>query len=119
MVRAVRGAIRPKGNTAEGIRDAAVRLVTELLAVNAIGVEGIVSLIFSLTEDLSAANPAAGLRTIGFAEVPLFCLQEAKVDGGMEGVIRVLLTYETPGGRPPVPVYLDGAEALRPDLARP
>jgi chorismate mutase len=119
MVRAVRGAIRPKGNTAEGIRGAAVRLVTELLAENAVGEEGIISLIFSLTDDLTAANPAAGLRTIGFADVPLFCLQEAKVDGAMRGVIRVLMSYETTGGRPPIPVYMDGAEALRPDLSRP
>ena len=118
MVRAVRGAIRPKGNTTEGIRSAAVRLVTALLAENGIGEEGIISLIFSLTEDLSAANPAAGLRTIGFSDVPLFCLQEAAVEGSMKGVIRVLLTYESPDGRAPVPVYLDGAEALRPDLSR-
>jgi chorismate mutase len=119
MVRAVRGAIRPKENTKEAIRAASLRLVTELLAENRIGEDGIISLIFSVTDDLFAANPAAGLRTMGFAEVPLFCLQEARVDGAMKSVIRVLLTYEASGGRRPVPVYLDGAEALRPDLARP
>jgi chorismate mutase len=36
----------------------------------------------------------------------------------MPRVIRALLTYETESGGQPVPVYLDGAEGLRPDLFR-
>jgi len=96
-----------------------VKLVTEILSRNGIRETEIVSLIFSVTKDLSAANPASGLRTVGFSDVPLFCLQEADVEGALERVIRVLLTYEASGDGRALPVYLDGAEALRPDLARP
>jgi chorismate mutase len=115
-VRAVRGAIRVAENSAEAIRTAAARLTSELLARNAVDPGRIVSLIFSLTRDLTLANPAAAARSLGLSEVPLFCLQEAEVAGSMPGVIRALLTWEGEGQGRPVPVYLDGAEALRPDL---
>ena len=115
-VRAVRGAIQVPENSAAAIRDASARLTSELLARNALAPGRIVSLVFSLTRDLSRANPAEAARSLGLAEVPLFCLQEAEVAGSLPRVIRALLTYETDGGGQPVPVYLDGAEELRPDL---
>lgn len=100
----------------QAIRKAAERLVAELLGKNEIGKERIVSILFSVTRDLTRANPAAAARALGLEETPLFCLQEAQIEGAMPRVIRVLVTYESDGERPPVPVYLDGAEALRPDL---
>jgi chorismate mutase len=115
-VRAVRGAIRVAENSATAIRAASVRLTSELLARNRIAPERIVSLIFSLTRDLNRASPAEAARSLGLAQAPLFCLQEAEVEGSMAGVIRVLLTYTGEERSVPVPVYLDGAEALRPDL---
>jgi chorismate mutase len=83
---------------------------------NAIRTEDIVSIVFSLTSDLDAGNPATGLRESGLSEAPLFCVQEANVAGGMAGIIRALLTFESAAGTKVVPVYLDGAEALRPDI---
>ena len=120
MVVAVRGAIRVGANDKEAIHSAAVRLGAEVVARNQIEIERIVSIICSLTPDLTAANPATGLRLDRFGEVPLFCVQEAAVEGLMTRVLRLLVTYETqqPGGRPQ-PVYLDGAQRLRPDLDRP
>jgi chorismate mutase len=115
-VRAVRGAIRVAENSSEAIRTAAVRLTSELLARNAVVPERIVSLVFSQTRDLTRANPAEAARSLGLADVPLFCLQEAEVEGSMPRVIRALLTYASQEQARPVPVYLDGAEALRPDL---
>jgi chorismate mutase len=118
MTRAVRGAIQVREDAARAIGDATVRLVGEILRVNAIAENHIVSIIFSLTQDLTALNPATGLRRVGFASTPLFCTQEARIAGGMPRVIRALLTYESLETREAVPVYLDGAEALRSDLTR-
>jgi chorismate mutase len=75
-----------------------------------------VSVLFSLTDDLTAANPATALRRIGYADTPLFCAQEAKIDGAMPRVVRVMVTWDSLEPRPALPVYLDGAESLRPDL---
>ena len=117
MTRAVRGAILAKKNERSAIYEAAVRLAREITSANEIRDEDIVSILFSLTDDLDAGNPAAALREVGFVETPLFCVQEAKVEGGMAKVIRVLLTFNGDSDRKPVAVYLDGAEALRPDIA--
>jgi chorismate mutase len=116
MTRAVRGAIQVGENSRRAIEDSTVKLVNEVLRANGIEEQQIVSIIFSVTEDLRAANPATSIRREGFARTPLFCTQEPRVDGGMERVIRVLVTFESADRREVVPVYLDGAEALRADL---
>jgi chorismate mutase len=116
MTRAVRGAIQVEQDTRDAIWDRASLLVSRMMEANRLSEHDIVSLLFSVTRDLRSANPAAGLRRHGFAETPLFCVQEADVDGGMPRVIRALLTYTTRSRRQAVPVYLGGASALRPDL---
>jgi chorismate mutase len=116
MVRAVRGAIQLSETSASAIERAGSRLVTEMLRVNGIAEDHIVSIVFSMTEDLTAANPATGLRRMGFSSTPLFCVQEARVDAALPRIIRALLTFESTDGRRPAPVYLEGAEGLRPDL---
>lgn len=119
MVVAVRGAIRVRADDKEAIHTAAVRLAAEVVARNQIEIDRIVSIICSLTPDLTAANPATGMRLERFGEVPLFCVQEAAVEGQMTRVLRLLVTYDTPQGGRPQPVYLGGAQRLRPDLERP
>jgi chorismate mutase len=118
MTRAVRGAIQLPENSVPSIESAGTRLVKEILKENGIAENQIVSIVFSMTEDLTAANPAAGLRKTGFASTPLFCTQEARIDGALPRVIRVLVTWDSLEKRITVPVYLDGAEVLRPDLAQ-
>jgi len=115
-VRAVRGAIRVSENSEAAILAASRRLTSELLARNAVAPERIISLVFSLTRDLTRANPATAVRSLGLASVPLFCLQEAELEGAPGGVIRALLTFTAEESAVTVPVYLDGAESLRPDL---
>jgi chorismate mutase len=116
MTKAVRGAIQVAENTSAAIERAGTRLVTEILRANGIAENHIVSIVFSMTEDLTAANPATGLRRTGFVSTPLFCTQEARIDGALARVIRALVTFDSLERRTAVPIYLDGAEALRPDL---
>jgi len=118
MTKAVRGAIQVRENQQRVIYEASLRLVREMIKANALSAGDIISIIFSLTNDLDAGNPATGLREGGFVETPLFCVQEASIEGGMAGVIRALLTFEAREGQKTVAVYLDGAEALRPDIAK-
>lgn len=118
MTRAIRGAIQVSENSVSSIELAGTKLVKEILKANGIAENQIVSIVFSLTEDLTAANPATGLRRTGFASTPLLCIQEARIDGALPRVVRALVTWDSLERRVPVPVYLDGAEVLRPDLAR-
>lgn len=122
MIRAVRGAIQVAADAPELINAAGIRLVRTMLEANGLGESDLVSLVFSLTSDLSSANPATGLRNGGFEDVPLFCVQEAAIAGSMPRVIRLLATFEAPaswtaaGRTRTTAVYLEGARMLRPDL---
>ena len=87
----------------------------ELLEKNAILEDDIVSVMFTVTADLTALNPATALRQAGFGKaVALFAAAEPCIANSLPRVIRVLVTYY--GSKKPVPVYLNGAEMLRPDL---
>lgn len=112
---AVRGAVCCR-NTAESISERIPDLYLKITEINTIKTEQIVSVHFSVNRELTALNPATALRIKGFArDVPLFCSAEPYIHGYLKNVIRVLITYY--GTVVPVPVYLHGAEKLRPDLA--
>jgi chorismate mutase len=119
MIRAVRGAVGIDRNEAGEIHSGAHRLVREILKRNKIEEGQIVSVLFSVTKDLTKANPATGLRANGFTNTPLFCVQEADIDGSEPMIVRVLVTYSADGREAPVPVYLGRAMVLRPDLSDP
>lgn len=115
---AVRGAITVPDNTAAAIREATARLLRTLLDRNRIDDSQIVSAIFTATPDLNADFPAHAARMLGWTNVPLLGAQEVGVPGALPRVVRVLLTVaNVPQGRRLRPAYLEGAAALRPDLA--
>ena len=116
MIRAVRGAVGVERNEAQEIYSGAHRLVREILGRNRIEEGQIVSIMFSVTKDLTKGNPATGLRSFGFADTPLFCVQEADIEGAEPRILRVLVTYSAAETSAPVPVYLGRAMELRPDL---
>ena len=94
----------------------------ELFSLNKIQAEDIVSLQFTITDDITVLNPATALRRgdcgLDITQVPLFCSQEAKIDGGMKFVVRALLTAYNDKDIERRNVYLNGAEKLRPDFSR-
>lgn len=111
---AVRGAVCCE-NIRESIEERIPQLYREILTRNTIQEEDIVSIVFSVTGDIDILNPATALRGAGFAsDIPLFACAEPFVIGGLPQVIRIMITYY--GLSKPSPVYLHGAEALRPDL---
>ena len=115
---AFRGAVCVE-NTAESITENVCLMCRELFSLNKIQAEDIVSLQFTITDDITVLNPATALRKgnpgLDVSAVPLFCAQEAKIEGGMPLVVRALLTAYVDGGQEHHNVYLKGAEKLRPD----
>ncbi len=102
-------------NTTDNVQAAVVTAYTRFLELNRLHEKDIVSLQFSVTTDITAANPATLLRSAGFAsETVLFCSAEPNIDGSRPGIIRFLFYFY--GKKKPVPVYLGEAEKLRPDL---
>lgn len=116
-VRGVRGAITVEDNTAQAIRKATKELLQQIIEKNDINLEDISCVIFTLTQDLDALYPAVAAREIGFTNVPLLCLNEMKIQGSMEKVLRVLFLINTDKTQEEIKhVYLGQAQKLRPDL---
>lgn len=113
-LKAVRGAVCCK-NSRESIETEVRFLFSELLKMNRLFEKDIVSIQFTVTEDLTELNPASALRKNGFAQdIPLFCAAEPNVKGALPATVRILIHYYS--RHMPVPVYVHGAEVLRPEL---
>jgi chorismate mutase len=112
---ALRGATRCL-NQADDIIAQVSALYDGLLTLNSLDGGDIVSLVFSVTPDLDALNPAAALRKSGRGgDLALFCVQEAGARGSLERTIRALVHCYLEEGSVPRHVYRNGAEILRPD----
>ena len=118
---AFRGAVCVE-NTPESITENVCLMCRELFSGNSIKAEDIVSLQFTVTKDITKLNPATALRRgdcgLDVSSVPLFCSQEAEIEGMMPLVVRALLTAYADAGLERHNVYLNGAEKLRPDFAK-
>jgi chorismate mutase len=117
-VRALRGAIQVARDDPGVIAADTILLLRQLLERNQLSIEDFISVVFTMTPDLTSGFPAAAARSIGFADVPMLCAVEVAVPGALPRVVRLLahVQLDRPGSRPSH-VYLRGAAALRPDLA--
>ena len=119
-IAAVRGAISVRANRAADIREATGRLLETMIRRNGLTADKVVSAVFTATPDLTADFPAHSARRIGWTDVPLLGAVELAVPGAPKRIVRVLLTLrDVPQGVRLIPVYLDDAALLRPDLAAP
>lgn len=115
----IRGAITVDDNTREAILKGTKQLLQEILSVNTLKVDDIVSIIFTTTDDLDAAYPAIAARELDITHGGLLCMQEMKVQDSLRMCIRVLVYTETSLTQKDVQhIYLEGARSLRPDLCQ-
>lgn len=118
-VRAFRGAIQVTEDTVVEITDATVELVSTMLERNGLQIDDLISVIFTATQDLHAAFPAAAARGLGLGSIPLLCAAELDIESALPRVIRVLMhAHSDLGHQEVIHVYLRGAQALRQDLAQ-
>ena len=116
-VRALRGATTVERDDPASIDAATRELLTELMSANRLAPDAIISVIFTLTDDLRSEFPARTARDLGWTDVPLLCTMEIPVPGSLARCIRVLLHIETDAPRSSMRhVYLREARSLRPDL---
>lgn len=113
-VRAVRGATQVIDDDRELILDATKELLGAIMAENGFAEEELISIFFSMTDDLRAVAPALAARQMGWLEPALLCVQELGIDGTLPRTIRVLAHVETDTARTDiVNVYLNGTDVLR------
>ena len=110
---ALRGATQAQ-NTAADICEQVTLMYDELLGANNLSEIDIVSVIFSITDDITAMNPATALRKSGRAlELALFAVKEAECSSSLPRTIRTLIHCYLEEGSVVKHVYRNGAEQLR------
>ncbi len=118
VLRGVRGATTVDEDTVEQVRDRTQALIRTMLERNDVSLDDLVSIFFTVTEDVVSAFPATAARELGLEDVPLLGGREAAITGGLARCIRVLVhCYSTRTRAEISHVYLEGATVLRADLA--
>ncbi|HEX2192657.1 MAG TPA: chorismate mutase [Acidimicrobiales bacterium] len=116
-VRALRGATTLDHDDESEMTERVQALVKAMMVRNDIDHDDIISMIFTATEDLVCAFPAAAARAAGLGDVPLLCARELSVEGATPRCVRVLMHVSTERARSELRhVYLEGAAGLRDDL---
>ncbi|MEM6715076.1 MAG: chorismate mutase [Cyanobacteria bacterium P01_D01_bin.6] len=118
QIQAIRGATTVSQNLAEDIATATHELLDAIASQNRLNPKHIISVTFSVTQDLDALFPAAAARQrTGWNAVPLLDVQHMHVVGSLPRCIRVLIHTQVPVLDEQVThVYLREAKSLRPDL---
>lgn len=112
---ALRGAFQCM-NTITDICEQTAMMYDELLNANRLKEGDIVSLIFSVTDDINAINPCTALRKTGRAkDLALFSAREPECGNSLERTVRAIIHCYLEEGAKPCHVYRNGAEVLRPD----
>lgn len=115
--RGVRGATTVENDERGEILRATRELLAAMVEANGIATADIAAAIFTVTDDVSAAFPAAAARELGWNAVPLLDAREIPVPGALPLCIRVLLLINTGRTQTEIRhVYLKNASALREDL---
>lgn len=110
----IRGAITVRENSAAAIRDAVIKLLSEMVKRNNIDINLISHAIFTFTSDLNADFPAKYARVeLNWKDVPMLCFNEIDVPGALKMCLRVLIVINCGEEFEPEFVYLEGAENLR------
>ncbi len=118
MIRGVRGATTVESNEHDEIVEQSYQLLRDVIASNHIEATDVVSVYFTVTDDLNDAFPAKSLRRIdGWTYVPVMCMREIPVPGSLEKCIRVMVTVQTEIAQKDIQhIYHNDAKQLRPDL---
>jgi chorismate mutase len=116
-LRALRGATTVDHDEELHVHERVVELLEAMCERNGVHHDDIVSILFTATDDIHSAFPAAGARKLGLGDVPLICARELDITGGTQRCIRVLMHLTTERTRAEMRhVYLEGAVGLRDDL---
>lgn len=117
-IRALRGAVQLAVDSKDEMHREVPALLEEMLTSNGLSEADLVSVLFTVTPDLTSEFPAAAARTLGWKDIPLMCAVEIAVIGALPRIVRVLAHVESVKPRSEMNhIYRGGAKALRPDLA--
>ena len=115
-VTAIRGATTSSGNTSNEIENSVVELIDALISRNSLDPKKILSITFTVTNDLDACFPASIARKyFGLDSVAFLDCQQMYVPNDIDFCIRLLAQVKLPANSPVKNPYLREAAKLRAD----
>ena len=117
---AIRGATTVESNTKEEILKETSNLMKTIIKENNLDVEDMISMCFTMTNDLDAVYPAVAVRDIlNITDVPMLNYEEKYIQGSLRKCIRVMIYINSTKTKKDVKhIYLNKAKELRKDLAK-
>tara|TARA_B100000925_G_scaffold89771_1_gene64949 strand:+ start:189 stop:572 length:384 start_codon:yes stop_codon:yes gene_type:complete len=113
---AIRGATTTEGNSYVFIEKAVIELIQELISLNHLKEESIISITFTVTKDLTSCFPAAIARKhFRWDSVAFLDCQQMFVPNDINFCIRLMALVNLKSIRQPIHPYLNGSSKLRPD----
>ena len=113
---AIRGATTSNGNTIKEIENAVVELIDELILRNDLDLKKILSITFTVTNDLDACFPASVARKCyELDNVAFLDCQQMYVPDDVDYCIRLMALVILPTNTSAKHPYLRGASKLRAD----
>lgn len=114
--RGIRGATTADANTKKCIFEATKELLQEMFEANSVDKDEVACIIFTATNDLTAAFPATGARAMGLEDIPLLCSKEIEVPKSLPSCIRILVLFNTNLKAADIKhIYVKGALSLKSD----
>ena len=115
-VTAIRGATTASGNTSKEIENSVVELINELILRNSLDPKKILSITFTVTNDLDACFPASIARKrFGLDSVAFLDCQQMYLSDDVDFCIRLMALVVLPTNTSIKHPYLRGASNLRTD----
>jgi len=113
---AIRGATTSDGDENKFIKSAVIELVKEFISLNDLKKEDIISITFTVTQDLTACFPASiARRQFNFDSVAFLDCQQMYVPNDINFCIRMMALVNLKYNQNPVHPYLNESSKLRPD----
>ena len=113
---AIRGATTSSGNTSKDIENSVVELINELILRNNLDPKKILSITFTVTNDLDACFPASIARkSFGLDSVAFLDCQQMYIPNDVDFCIRLMAQALMKSNESVNHPYLRGASKLRAD----
>lgn len=117
-VLAIRGATTVVSNNKEEILNESAKLVQTIIIENLLDVDDIISMCFTMTNDLDKVYPSVAVREIlNITDIPMLNFEEKYIEDSLRMCIRVMMYVNSEKSKTDIKhIYLNDAKDLRKDL---
>ena len=117
-VLAIRGATTVVSNNKEEILNESAKLVQTIIIENLLDADDIISMCFTMTNDLDKVYPSVAVREIlNITDIPMLNFEEKYIEDSLRMCIRIMMYVNSEKSKKDIKhIYLNDSKDLRKDL---